>query len=177
MHPAPRPQALIQHTHHMWIRNRIKSLPASFLCSIIFSQSGKRPSCTDGLAQGLKGHQTGAHWANEEKQQTLRLQFPARRPRLQSPAQGGGERQNTELLIQPEWWQLLHHKRSISRSFSHLSLKLGGKKKRQLRVKTERKREETVHQASRAPEYKRIVSSPSGKGLALHILGYLYILG
>lgn len=68
--------------------HRIKGLPVSFLFSlwtISFSQSGKKPSCTDGLAQGLQGHQAGTHRANEEKLQIMWVQLPARKYKLQSP--------------------------------------------------------------------------------------------
>lgn len=71
-------------------KHKIKGLPVSSLFSlwsISFSQSGKRPSCTDGLAQGLQGHQPGTHRANEEKLQILRVQPPARKHNLQSPDQ------------------------------------------------------------------------------------------
>lgn len=80
-------QAPVQHTHPKQTQDQGPSclLFLFSLWSISFSQSGKKPSCTDGLAQGLQGHQPGTHRANEEKLQILRVRPPARRHKPQSP--------------------------------------------------------------------------------------------
>lgn len=69
----------------------IQGLPISplfSLWSVTFFQAGTRPSGTDGLARGLKGHQPGAHRANEEKPQIQRVQPLARKYGIQGPDYG-----------------------------------------------------------------------------------------
>lgn len=103
-------QASDQHTYHISMQYQ-RPYYLLFLLTLVHSllSISQGASLHGPPGPGLKGHQPGAHQANGEKQQTLRLQPPGKETWAPGPRTGGGRERSPHsaqamaLSLTPGW--------------------------------------------------------------------------